>query len=360
MKVLYIAPENVTGGFDLFIAGHRLRGNEARYVLFFRTQFEFGEDICFDLKWMPTLNHIRWLKAISQRWRNGNETVESKGNPPFWQPAGRLEAAFFKIRDALNARQIRRVIDKYGLNNFDIYHFEQGVDPFRDGRWIVELAGCGKGIVCFYHGSDLRNRGVIEAVHKWSRLNLTSEIDLLRRLSGMKYLYLPIDTEAVKPQPRTPDGRIRIGHSARNRRLKGSDFIENLVKRLSERYPLDWVMIENVTHREARRMKAGCDIFIDQITDLGGWGYGASSVESLAMGIPTITRINAEVAAFLGEHPFIAADPTTLESRLVELIEEPQLREAIGEQARRWVEARHSLPAVMDCLYEYYREAGLI
>jgi hypothetical protein len=360
VRFLYVSPEHVTGGFELFIKGHQQRGNDGRWITFFPNEFGFKEDLCFNLHAMPTRNWVGKLRRASNVLHKLPQQSDLAGNPPFWHPDTPLESLFFRLRDLINAPRIERVLKQYDLNDFDIYHFEQGIDPYRDGRWVKRLAARGKGIVCFYHGTDLRNRGVIEAVHKHSNLNLTSEIDLLHRLPGMKYLYLPIDIDELKPNPRPPDGRIRIGHAARNRRLKGSDLIEETVKPLSEKYPIDWVMIENMPHKEALERKSHCDIFIDQITDLGGWGYGASSVESLALGIATVSRINPQVAAFLGEHPFISAAPESLEKALIELIEDVDYRRDCAEKGRRWVIERHGLSSVMNTLYGYYSEMGLI
>lgn len=309
---------------------------------------------------MPTSGLVRFLRRFALKSRGLSEVKDLPGNPPEWEPPNRIAAAFFYLRDVYNTPRIERTIRKWQLNDFDIYHFEQGVDPYRDGRWVQKLAGQGKGIVCFYHGSDIRNRGIIPQVHAVSRLNITSEIDLLDRLPGMRYLFLPVDTDLLKPITRESDGIIRICHAARNRWFKGSDHIEAVVKRIAEKYPVKWTMIENVSHKRALELKSQCDIYIDQITDRGGWGYGASSVESLALGLPTLTAINPKVNAFLGKHPFIAVTRNTLQEKLVKLIENPDMRCQYSEIGREWVVRTHGVTAVMDTLYGYYHDAGLI
>jgi glycosyltransferase involved in cell wall biosynthesis len=358
LRILYVAPEHVTGGFDLFVEGHRRRGNESRYVTFFQNQFGYPEDICLELIGMPTAG---WVKSLKNKAKLGDQTRQPlSGTPPLRQPGGLFERLLFRCRDALNSSRINEVIQANDLDSFDIYHFEQGADPFRDGRWVKRLSKRGKGIVTFYHGTDVRNRGVFREVHEVSLLNLTSEIDLLPLIPGMRYLYLPIDTDRLRPEPRPPDGRIRIAHAARNRKYKGSDRIEEVVLNLARKYPIDWVMIENMPHAKSLELKAKSDIFIDQIADLGGWGYGASSVEALALGVATITRVNDQVSEFLGVHPFVDADGETLESKLIGLIEDIQLREQVAARGREWVIERHGLDNVMNCLYGYYHDAGLI
>ncbi len=361
MKILYVAPENVTGGFGLFTEGHRKRGHECRWITFFPNRFGFEDDLCFDLRGMPVKDWVRRLRRLLNRLESRDELEELSGNPPVWRSATAMEAILYRLRDLANTSRIRRGIARWELNDFDIYHFEQGIDPFRDGRWVKELARLGKGIVAFYHGTDLRNRGIIPAVHSAAALNLTSEIDLISRLPGMKYLYLPVDLTRLPTAKRRPDHEpLRICHAARNRQLKGSDMIEDVVMELKKDYKLEWVMIENLDHQTALEIKAGCDIFIDQITDRGGWGYGASSVEALGMGIPTMTLISPRVADFLGDHPFVSVTPDTLKDELIDLIENPQRRRELFQSGRKWVEGRHGLDSVMDTLYGYYREVGLV
>ncbi len=358
MKILYIAPEHVSGGFNLFVRGHALHGNEARFVTFYKNEYGFQEDLCFDLIGMPVRP---WVKTMKKWAKYGDQgSIDLSGTLPLRNHSSYFENLLFRFRDLVNAPRIENTISKYLLDEFDIFHFEQGADPYRDGRWVKKLSKQGKGIVCFYHGTDVRNRGIFEEVHKASQLNLTSEIDLLPKIPGMHYLYLPIDTELIQPRHRAPDGRIRIAHAARNRKYKGSDKIEAVVRRLADRYPIDWVMIENRPHHEALALKAASDIFIDQITDLGGWGYGASSVESLALGIPTITRINREVNDFLGAHPFISADAESIDFALIQLIEDENYRRELGAVGRQWVTERHGLDSVMKVLYSYYQQAGII
>lgn len=362
MKVLYVAPENVTGALDLYLKGHRQRGDEARYVLFFRTPYGFGVDLCFDLWGMPNRWWVNRFKMLFQRSLlpfASNEAFSSS-EVRFWRASSRVEELVIKLRDAINGPRIERLIREYDLESYDIYHFEGGIDPYRDGRWVRRLASRGKRIVCFYHGNDLRQRGLIHSVHQYSQLNLTSEIDLLTALPNMKYLYLPIDVEAISPVEHPVEvDPIRIGHAARNR-FKGTEAIIKTVKRLESRYPVELILMVNIPHPQLMELKRSCHIFIDQITDQAGWGYGASSVESLAMGIPTVTRINPQVARFLGDHPFLDATEETLERVLTELIENPKMRQEFGQKGREWVRKRHSLEAVMNQLYGYYQELGWV
>ncbi|MFN3820688.1 MAG: glycosyltransferase [bacterium] len=307
---------------------------------------------------MPNQRWVEMLKKLMRRrWRDDSNHSD-RSSLPLWKPSW-LESHLFKIRDRINSGRIERVVRQHNLEDFDIYHFEGGIDPYRDGRWVKRLAAKGKHIVSFYHGTDLRERGLIEEVYRNSSLHLTSELDLLDKIPGMKYLPLPVDTEAISPAHPPSGDFIRIGHSARNR-FKGTEIVIKVVEDLRRSYPVELVLMVNIPHSQVLKIKSTCHIYIDQLTDRGGWGYGASSLEALAMGIPTVTLINPFVERFLGDHPFINANVNTLRDVLIKIIENPHLREESGRKGREWVVRNHSIEAVMDKLYGYYQELGWI
>jgi hypothetical protein len=283
------------------------------------------------------------------------------GHPPYWRPNTAAEAIFFHLRDFLLSGKINRSIREFGWDQFDLYHLDQGLDFFRDARFIRRMKARGAGVACFYHGTDLRNRGVIPAVDEISQLNLTSELDLLSRHPNLRYLHLPFEVEhfQVKQGENSP---LIIGHACRApsaRHYKGTDAIIAVVKDLEKSHPVKLDLVEGVPHEATLQRKARWDIAIDQISDRGGWGYGVNSLETLAMGLPTCTRMNAECQKFFAGHPFINVDETTLRSRLVELIEKPDYRHAKAQASRQWVVQRHSLDHVMDELYGHYEAAGI-
>jgi len=359
MNILYISPEHISGTLPLFCQGHRKRGSYARYLTLFPTPFEFPEDLSLNLLWHPDKSWILQGRKLLQKIRGIDFNKEQEGKPPFWQPAGLAERIFFALRDCLNARKIYRYVEENKLEDYDLYHLEQGMGIFRDARLVTKWKKAGKKIACFYHGNDVRNRGVFPAIHQISDLNLTSELDLLEKYPGIKYLFLPIDTDEVRPQVRNNE-KIRIVHATRSRNNKGSDFIIDTVKQLEKNDQVEMVLIENMPHDKCMEVKAQCDICIDQIADKGGWGYGMSSVESLAQGLPVCTYLNPQYQAFIPDHPFVNVDYNNLRSQLVRLIESIDYRREMSERGREWVVKMHSLDAVMAQLYSYYEDAGIL
>jgi glycosyltransferase involved in cell wall biosynthesis len=370
MRILYISPEHVSGTLTMFQEAHRRRGNECRFVTLFHSRFDFGEDICLNLPLMPGNQLFVMLKRWFHRLRRVDMQRNLRGYPPVWKPNDPLEAALFRLRDRLIAPTVYRAIKEHDLDSFDIIHLEQGLEFFRDGRVVKKWKQQGKKFVCFYHGTDIRNRGVIPAVEEVADLHLTSEWDLMSMHPKMEYLHLPIDTKKFQVIDPVGDS-IRICHAARIRAFKGTETVIKVVENLKNHYsavgafnktplPVELVLIENVPHSEALELKQSCHIAVDQLTNLGGWGYGMSSLETLAMGIPTLTNIPPEMADRIPNHPFIHVTPETLESELKKLIEDGEYRRRKGKEGRAWVERVHDIEVVTDRLYGDYRREGWI
>ena len=359
MKVLYISPQHISGTLPLLCEGHRRRGNEARYVTLFPSAFGFPEDLALRLHLHPDRNFIIKGRNLFLKSRGVDPDREIEGYPPMWRPGGFPERTFFRLRDFLNRRRILSFIEKQGLDDYDIYHLEQGMGFFRDSRVVKLWAEKGKKIVCFYHGNDVRNHGILPDIHAISQLNLTSELDLLDKYPGIKYLFLPIDTDEVKPVPNTNE-KLKIVHATRSRYNKGSDFIIETVQELEKKYPVELVLIEHMPHDRCMKIKAECDICIDQIADKGGWGYGMSSVESLAQGLATCTYLNLRYEEFIPDHPFVNVNYDNLAVKLIGLIEDDDYRKEMADRGRKWVVKTHSVNSVIGTLYDYYEEFGII
>ena len=361
-KILYISPEHVSGMLNLFQRGHRARGHECRYVTFFPSSSGFPEDICLNLPLMPDAGWIRRVKRLV--YRGSPEMIgkeDREGYPPVWRSNTAAEAVFFFLRDLLLSGRINRAIHRHGLDQFDVYHLDQGLDFYRDARFVQRMKSRGAKIVCFYHGTDLRNRGVIPKVDAISDLNLSSELDLLKKHPRIRYLHLIFDTERYQVKEGENDPLV-IGHACRGpeaRHFKGTNDVISIVKGLEQDYPVKLDLVEGLPNEECLRRKARWDIAVDQIADLGGWGYGMNSLETLAMGIPTCTRMNPECDQFFAGHPFINVDRDSLRQQLIKLIEYPDLRHNKGLEGREWVEKIHGIDSVMSELYCHYEEAGI-
>ncbi len=360
MKILYISPENTVGTLSLWKKAHETNGHYCRTVTFFRSPKNFPEDICLDLPFnftQPQLSNLRHQFFKFYRGELGYRK-EKEGCPPRWEPEGLIYSAFTTIKERLWKPIIENAIIKYNLYDFDVIHFESGMDFFKDERFALEAHKRGCKIICHYHGEDLRTRGVMPYLDKMSVLNLTNEPDLLHKHPNIHYLFLPFDTDQFTVKYSLNE-QIRVAHAPTNRYYKNSQVIIDMCEQMEREGLINFDLIENLSHKEALARKQKADIFIDQIGDLGGWGYGMNSVESLSMGICTLNTIQEGMIDLLGNHPFVNVDDKILGTILRELVRHPMQIKSLGEKGKQWVSQKHNYLSVTESLYNYYRKIGL-
>lgn len=361
MKILYIAPENTVGTLNLWKQAHEARGNECLFVTLYPAWGEYDPGICLNL---PLVAAKKWYMKSRNRYyqaaRGGKGDYQDRdGFPPAWYPNNFLENKYFQFRDWLWQFRVEPAIEKYNLMDFDIVHLEWGLEFYRDGRFVSNLAEDEIPIVCHYHGQDLRTRGVIPSIDKFSGLNLTSELDLLQKHPDIQYLFLPFDTEQHKFNGELHD-RIRICHAPTNRYYKGSDTIIPVCEQIATEEKVEFILIEDVSNKEALELKKSSDILIDQVHNRGGWGYGMNSVEALSMGLCCVTELVPEYVDFIPDHPFVNVTGDTLYDKLKALIRDKDRIQSHQVKGREWVVKVHDLHHTAEVLYGYYQERGFV
>lgn len=161
--------------------------------------------------------------------------------------------------------------------------------------------------------------------------------------------YCSVDVDEWQPRraPRAP-GPWRIVHAPSHRGVKGTRYVIEAVDRLrAEGVPVELILIENLSHAEARRAYAAADLGVDQL--LAGF-YGALAVELMALEVPVICYLREGDLAPLpsemtAELPLIPATPATLAAVLREWLgsrhaELPARGRASREFVRRWHQPR--------------------
>jgi len=352
LKILYLMVEDTAGTLSIFKKQHEALGNECRYVTLFRSPEGFPRDIELNLPLMPSSG---WFKRAKSRYYDESEMYQdAPGYPPTWHPKHWSEKTFFHLRDALWKPLIQRALEKYNLLDFDIYHLEGGHGFLRMNAWpFDELVKRGKHILINYHGADMRTRGVFPWIDELAEIYTTSELDLMERHPNMDYVFLPFEVKKFEPRFELHQP-LRICHATRDRYWKGSDTIIEACEKLAKSHNIEFVLIENQPHAKALEMKAGCDIYIDQVSNLGGWGYGMNSVEALSMGLACCTNLVPQYETFIPDHPFYNVHRESLYEDLVRLTEQPDLIVKLREQGRSWVERTHGVNAVMKSIYTLY------
>ena len=361
MKILYISPENTVGTLDSWKKAHELRGNQCTIITLYNTKYHNNLGVCLNLPLIKSNSlYMKSRHVYYQLTRHSSgDYAELEGYPPTWEPSSIFESAYFRFRDWVWHFKVESIINSLNLFDYDVFHFEWGLEFYRDGRFAKKLKELNKPIVCTYHGQDLRTRGVLTVIDKASQLNLTSELDLIDKHPSLKYLFLPYDTKQHNPTMKM-NNTIRICHSPTNRYYKGSDSIIPVCNKLAKRNDVEFVLIENKSHSETQKIKQSCDMFIDQLHNRGGWGYGMNSVEAMSMGLCCITELVPEYKNFIPDHPFVHVTAETLMETLEMLLDNPQKIIEHKKYAREWVIKYHDLKNVSNALYDYYRTMGII
>lgn len=353
MKILHVAPINVAGVPYSMVQMHRRFGHTARLVTLHKNALTFPEDICLDIP-LPRNPLANW-------WRRLKQTSSSlpPSQLPVHEPYNAIEELYFQYDDWRRKSVVASAIEKYGLDDFEVIHYDGGLDFFRDARIAKQWKREGKKIVCHYMGSDLRVRGIDRQMDALSDLNLTNESDHLLLHPNIHYIFIPFDATEYSVRSQENE-RLRIIHSPSNRAAKGTELILPVMQRVVKERNVEFVLVEGKPHHEVIHIKQTCDIAIEQVGNFGGTGYGRNSLETLAMGIPTITEMTPDYLAWLPENPFILATPETLFERIIEVIDSPELRRAKAREGRAWVEKYHSFESVNARLMQLYRDHGIL
>ena len=352
LKILHIAPQNVAGMPLDFVKMHREFGAESDLITLYRNSVSFEEDICLDFQ-LPSGKNAR-------QWRNNKIEKRSDAVLKFNKPKNIFEKVYFFLRDESNKKKIKEAINKYDLFNYDIYHFDGGMDLFRDMRFAKELKKRNKKIVCCYFGSDLRSRGVFKELDDMSDLNLTVEFDHLSLHNKINYIYFPYNEKKFSLNIKN-NKKIKIIHSPTNRLYKGTEKIIKVINEVKNLRNIEFILLENIERNKVLEIKNSCDIAIDQVGgEYGGTGYGKNSIENLSMGVPTITEFSDEYLKFIKDNPFIHSDINSLQKNLISLIDDKLLRDEISVKGRNWVEEYHSFSSVNKQLNGYYEKFNII
>ena len=358
LKILYVSPENTVGTLSTWKKYHESRGNKCDFITFYKTPNEFDSGICLNLPLISSDKFYRNLRSLYYKNTkiSKDEYSVKSGYPPTWEANSFFEKLFFEFRDFAWSFKVEKAARNLNLFDYDIYHFEWGLDFYRNANFANRLKKLNKKIICTYHGQDMRTRGVIKDIDNISDLNFTSELDLLYKHPNLKYMFLPISISSTLSYKKTKQ-KIKICHSPTDRHYKGSNYIIDICEKIAlEKSDVEFKLIENMSHHEVIKIKKSCDILIDQIGDSGGWGYGMNSVESMKLGLCCMSEMNTKCNQFFRDHPFVNINKDNLDLSLRKLIKNPLVIDQYKQKSVDWVKKRHCVENVGKFLYENYNE----
>jgi glycosyltransferase involved in cell wall biosynthesis len=368
LKILHLAPQNYAGVPYSFYKMHLHCGDKSRLITFHKNSLDFPEDVCLNL---PLPNF-----SLAKKWRKHTVNIREKeltpeepqsiittpDLAPVFAPKNIFEHYYFSLNDLLKKNKIESIIKEYDLDSYDIIHYDAGLDFFRNASQAIKWKKQGKKIVCCYFGSDLRIRGIIKPLDNISDLNITSEYDHLKLKQDLHYLFYPFDPSELPPKNNLNNETLTIVHSPTNRKYKGTDLIISVIDRIKKEKNINFLLLENIPRPELIKIKAKADISIDQVGGtMGGTGYGKAGLETLAIGIPTITNMTPDYASWLPENPFtVANNQNELYSKLNFLIDNPSQRIESGNNGISWVKKYHGFEQVNKKLFELYKLKGIV
>jgi hypothetical protein len=364
-SVLHIAPENTAGVPYNVTSMQNKFGMPSRLVTFYKIPFSFPEDICLNLPIPRSRLAMKWrdLKLKKIQGEIKEKDADKWTYLPHFEPKNFAEKIYMFYREKRNQAKFLAVLEKINADSFDVIHFDGGIDFFMDSRLAKKWKSQGKKIVNCYYGDDLRTRGIVREMDELSDLNLTFEYDHTLRHPNINFLFFPFDTsgiEYISDEIYNSSKRLRVIHSPTHRFIKGTNEIIAAVEDAKKQKDFEFVLLENLPREKVIELKKTCHIAIDQIGNRGGTGYGINSLETLSMGIPTITDMNCGMDSWLPENPFIVANNDNLAEKLIELIDSSDLRQKKRAEGKKWVDKYHSYKSVFEKLTDYYKKYNVI
>ena len=168
----------------------------------------------------------------------------------------------------------------------------------------------------------------------------------------------PIDLSGWQPVPaRVLPRPVRVVHATNHRKYKGTHFLIDAVESLkADGYPVELVLVEKMKTDEAKAVYQSADIIADQF--IGG-AYALFAIEGMALGKPVLCYLRDDLYALhpeWDECPIYNTSPYTIKEHILRLIQDDNLRVAIGARGPAYVQKWHSLEAVGKADDEMYRE----
>ena len=313
-----------------------------RWKLLYRALKDFDVIHCnFGMSIMPSSINSRpgpnsRLRGTLRKFYRAYSNIFSLKDLPLLKRAGK---GIFVTYQGDDARQ-----GDFCRSNFDI-HFANEVEP---GYYSAE--------------SDARKRRDIAVFNRYADKIYALNPDLLHVLPGRAQFmpYAHIDLREWQPATCASTSKTRpvVIHAPSHQGVKGTRYVLEAVSRLkAEGVEFDFILVEKLSHTEARCIYEKADLVVDQL--LSGW-YGGLSVEMMALSKPTICYIREGDLKFIDkemreELPIINADPFNIFEVLREwlTVRRHQLSD-IGHKGRLFVEKWHNPAKIAEKLKRDY------
>ena len=212
---------------------------------------------------------------------------------------------------------------------------------------------------------DRRKRATVRRAARWADQIIATRNILLQlreqvpasKLIGDLGIHNTMDLAElpVRAHGRCRGGAPTIVHAPSHTGIKGTEFIEQAVKRLqSEGVEFHYRRVQGLSHDAAFAvLRDEADIVVDQV--LYG-GFGTLSVEAMALGLPVCCYLMPRHVEEYPDVPIVNVTVETLQEKLRWLVEDEDARDALGRKGRRYVENHFDRDKVNERLWRLYLE----
>jgi hypothetical protein len=231
----------------------------------------------------------------------------------------------------------------------------------------LRSAGIAMGLV--FHGSEVRDPRAHRARHPHSpflrpddpltqRLQAATDIvrrhadefvdgpkyvttpDLLDYVEGSQWLPVVVDAERLASNhPVLERARPVVLHAPSRSALKGSGYVDPVLRRLDERGLVEYRRVEAVSHADLIALVKEADIVVDQLL-LGS--YGVFACEAMAAGRVTVGHVAEHVRAQLPRRlPIVEATPDEFEAVIERILGEREVAAKDAGEGPEYVRALH-------------------
>jgi len=167
-------------------------------------------------------------------------------------------------------------------------------------------------------------------------------------------IFHPVSLDVEPDYPAITNDHPVIVHAPSKRRGKGSEYVQKAIEQLRPLANFEYIEITGAPREEALSLMRRCDIYVDQMI-FGD--HGMAAIEAMSYGKPTVCYLKPSVCELLPEDiPIINATVDNLSEKLLELINDPQMRHDFGVASRHYVEKYHDPLKTAARLDEIYRE----
>jgi len=197
----------------------------------------------------------------------------------------------------------------------ELWHWADVVNIHDDSDKLMPWPREDRTLITTYHGTTYRNRWMYYNDFDRSRQRISTALNLDLSMYGPRWVGRAVpDLMHLKDSER--NGTFRVAHAPTNRFIKSTAQVISACEDLDG---VELVLIENASNAECIRLKAGCDLLLEEFQ----LGYGTNAMECWAMGIPVLAHAIPHIEHYmnirLDELPYVDTPLADLRQRIVQM-----------------------------------------